>query len=130
MITEQPQRNPSTNKRCKKRRRTPPLYNDYYGDDYTMDEFVPIIIRDLFAKYVGIKYSGDSELWTFKGSQRDTLRIQLQLSWVNICSLELNKPADLVREIVTRYQQHFRDSNSTLDTFEHLYSNVRFSIPK
>ena len=128
MKTDQPQRTPSTNKRCKKRKRTPPLYNEFYGDDYTMGEFVPIIIRDLFSQYVGIKYSGEYQFWMFKGSQRDTLRIQLQLSWVNIRSLELNNPNDLVREIVTRYQQHFRRDTSL--TFDHLYSDVRFSIPK
>ena len=131
MKTDQPQRTPSTNTRCKKRKKrkcTPPLYNEFYGDDYTMGEFVPIIIRDLFWQYVGIKYSGDYRFWMFKGSQRDTLRIQLQLSWVNIRSLELNNPNDLVREIVTRYQQHFRRDTSL--TFDHLYSDVRFSIPK
>ena len=133
MKRDQPQRTPSTDKRCKRRKKrkkrkcTPPLYNEFYGDDYTMCAFVPIIIRDLFWQYVAIKYSGDYRFWTFKGSQRDTLRIQLQLSWVNIRSLELNNPNDLVREIVTRYQQHFR--RDTTCTFDHLYSDVRFSIP-
>ena len=108
---------------------TPPLYSEYWGEDWTVDRLFEIMIRDLFAEYVGIKRVGKYELWTWKGSQSDIFKIQLQLSWVmGPRSLQLNNPSDLIREIVSRYQENFATEQTC--TFEHLYGNVRHSIPK
>ena len=112
-----------------KKKYTPPLYSRIWGADWTVDQLFEILIRDVFHQYVGTMYDGKYYLWTWKGTQRDILKIQLQLSWVmGTRSLELNNPSDLMREIVSRYRENFA-SDSTW-TFERLFGDVRFSIPK
>ena len=112
-----------------KKKYTPPLYSEYWGEDWTVDQLFETMIRDLFAEYVGIMRVGKYELWTWKGSQSDIFKIQLQLSWVmGTRSLELNNPSDLMREIVSGYRENCA-SDSTW-TFERLFGDVRFSIPK
>ena len=111
-----------------KKKYTPPLYSESWGEDYTVTKLFPIIINDLFSKYVDTKHVGKYELWTWKGTHRDIWKIQLQLSWVmGARSLELNNPSDLIREIVSRYQEYF---SHPCWTFEYLYGDVCYSIPK
>ena len=47
-----------------------------------MKEFLPLIIRDLFAQYVGTMRVGKYELWTWKGTQKDILKIQLATTFM------------------------------------------------
>ena len=112
-----------------KKKYTPPLYSRIWGEDWTVDQLFEILIRDLFAQYVGTMYVGTYCIWTWKGTQSDIRKIQLQLSWVmGLRSLELNNPSDLVREIVCRYRENFATDSTW--TFERLYGNVCYSIPK
>ena len=105
------------------------MYSQLWGEDWTVDKLFEILIRDMFAMYVGTMYVGKYHLWTWKGTQSDIRKIQLQLSWVmGLRSLELNNPSDLVREIVCRYRENFATDSTW--TFERLYGNVRYSIPK
>ena len=138
MTTTQPQRTSASNmfepppdrppRSGSKRKYTPPLYSEYWGEDWTVDQLFEIMIRDMFAEYVGIMRVGKYELWTWKGSQSDIFKIQLQLMWViGTRSLQLNNPSDLVREIVSRYQEYF---SNPIWTFERLYGDVCYSIPK
>ena len=148
MTTTQPQRTPAsdmfppsrfkTRHRKRKRSRsekkskknyTPPLYSWIRGEDWTVDKLFQILIWDLFAKYVGIMHVGKYELWTWKGTQSDIRKIQLQLSWVmGTRSLDLNNPSDLLREIVCRYRENFPSDSPW--TFDRLYGDVCYSIPK
>ena len=122
----------SSQKKSKKKSRKKyiqPLYSQIWGEDWTVDKLFEILIRDMFHMYVGTMYVGKYHLWTWKGTQSDIRKIQLQLSWVmGTRSLELNNPSDLMREIVSRYRENFA-SDSTW-TFERLFGDVRFSIPK
>ena len=132
--TRHRKRKRSRSEKKSKKNYTPPLYSWIWGEDWTVDKQFQILIWDLFAKYVGTMRVGKEgtqkyELWTWKGTQSDIRKIQLQLSWVmGTRSLDLNNPSDLLREIVCRYRENFPSDSPW--TFDRLYGDVRYSIPK